>query len=69
MLKAKSSDWSVTANSDSNGEFNFNAVPLGEYVVTVAAVGFDQARQDVAVLSGSQPVLHLALNVAVARHA
>ena len=67
MIKAKSSDWSASTNSDANGNFTFNAVPLGEYVVTVAGVGFDQARQDIAVLSGSEPVLHFALNVAGAK--
>ena len=35
MIKAKSSDWSATVNSDANGNLAFNAVPLGEYVVTV----------------------------------
>src|SRR5438876_3029608 len=54
MLKAKSSDWSATTNSDANGEFTFNAVPLGEYSVTVAGMGFDQAQQDVMVLSSFQ---------------
>jgi hypothetical protein len=67
MIKAKSSDWSASANSDANGNFAFNAVPLGEYVVTVAGVGFEQARQDIAVLSGSEPVLHFALNIAGAK--
>jgi outer membrane receptor protein involved in Fe transport len=64
MLKAKSSDWSATTNSDPNGEFTFNAVSLGEYSVTVVGVGFDQAQQDVLVMSSTQPVLHFALNVA-----
>ncbi|MGC2474821.1 MAG: TonB-dependent receptor [Candidatus Sulfotelmatobacter sp.] len=64
MIKAKASDWASTANSDASGNFIFPAVPLGEYVVTVAAVGFEQTEQDVAVISGSQPVLHFALNVA-----
>jgi hypothetical protein len=64
MLKAKSSDWSTTQNSDANGNFNFNAVPLGEYVVTVAGRGFVQTQQNVVVLSSTQPVLHFALNVA-----
>ena len=64
MIKAKSSDWSATANSDSNGNFTFNAVALGEYVVSVAAPGFEQAQQYVVVIAGSQPVLHFALNVA-----
>src|SRR5271169_2292477 len=67
MIKAKTSDWSATANSDANGNFVFNAVPLGDYVVTVAGLGFEQGQQDVAVLSGSQPVLHFALNVAGAK--
>jgi hypothetical protein len=67
MIKAKSSDWSASTNSDANGNFAFNAVPLGEYIVTVAGLGFEQAQQDMVVLSGSQPVLHFALNVAGAK--
>jgi hypothetical protein len=67
MIKAKSSDWSATVNSDANGNLAFNAVPLGEYVVTVVALGFEQAQQDVAVLSSTQPILHSALNVAGAK--
>jgi len=64
MIRAKSSDWSASTNSDASGNFNFNAVPLGEYAVTVAALGFEQTQQDVVVMSGTQPVLHFALNVA-----
>jgi hypothetical protein len=67
MIRAKSSDWSATANSDTNGNFAFNAIPLGEYSVTVAAVGFEQTQQNVAITSSSQPVLHYALNVAGAK--
>ena len=67
MIKAKNSDWSATANSDANGDFAFNAIPLGEYMVTVAGLGFEQARQNVVVISGSQPVLHFSLSVAVSQ--
>jgi len=67
MIKAKSSDWSASVNSDANGNFAFNAVPLGAYVVTVAGVGFEQAQQSVVVISGWEPVLHFALNVAGAK--
>src|SRR5260370_7794572 len=67
MLKARSSDWSNTANSDANGSFDFNAIPLGEYVVTVLGLGFEQVQQNVAVTSSRQPVLHFALNVATAK--
>ena len=67
MIKAKSSDWSASVNSDAGGNFAFAAVPLGEYVVTVAGVGFEQAQQKVMVISGSEPVLHFALTVAGAK--
>ncbi len=64
MIKAKTSDWSATTNSDANGNFAFPAVPLGEFVVSVSSVGFEQIQQDVMITSGSQPVLHFALNLA-----
>ncbi len=63
MLKAKSSDWMTTANSDVNGNFVFNAVPLGEYVVTIAGLGFQKSEQSVVVTAGTQPVLHFALSI------
>src|SRR5579872_4280561 len=64
MIKAKASDWTETTNSDANGGFLFNAVPLGEYVVTVAGKGFQQTQQDVVVMADTEPVLHFALSVA-----
>jgi len=65
-LKARSADWTKVANTDSNGEFQFNAVPLGEYSVSVSSPGFTALTERVTVISGSVPVLHLALNVAAA---
>ena len=67
MIHAKASEWAATTNSGVNGDFTFTAVPLGEYVVTVAGVGFEQSQQNVMVISGSQPVLHFALNIAGAK--
>ena len=64
MIKGRSSDWSATTNSDANGQFTFGAVPLGEYIVTVAGQGFKQSEQGVVVMSGTQPVLHFALSIA-----
>ncbi len=66
MLKAKSSDWSKSTNTDANGNFEFNAVPLGDYSVTVASPGFVQSAQAVRVESGTEPLVHLQLRVAVA---
>jgi len=64
MLRAQTSDWEKTATTDSNGEFQFNALPLGEYSITVVAPGFSQASQKLVVQSGTEPVLHLELRVA-----
>ena len=64
MLRAKSSDWAKTTNSDSNGQFEFNAVPIGEYSVSVASPGFVQTAQDIVVASGTEPVVHFQLQVA-----
>jgi hypothetical protein len=67
MLKAKSSDWGQTETTDSNGEFQFTAVPVGDYSVAVANPGFEQASQDVTVISGTAPVVHFQLRVAGAQ--
>jgi len=64
MLHAKTSDWSKTATTDSNGEFQFIAVPLGEYTVSVASSGFAQTAQAVTVEPGTQPILHYQLALA-----
>ena len=65
MLHAKTSDWTATANTDATGQFLFNAVPLGEYRVTVASPGFAQVEQTVMVQSGSEPALHYQLKLLV----
>ncbi len=64
MLRSKSSDWGQTTNSDANGEFQFGAVPIGEYTVSVASPGFVQSQQDVVVVAGAEPVAHFQLQVA-----
>ena len=67
MLKSKSSDWAINTVTDSNGEFVFTSVPLGEYTVSVASQGFAQRAQTVVVESGTQPVLHYQLALASAK--
>jgi hypothetical protein len=64
MLKAKSSEWSKSVTTDATGEFQFNAVPLGDYSVSVASKGFGQISQEVVVISGTVPVVHFQLQVA-----
>lgn len=62
-LKAANSDWSRTATTDANGEFRIEAVPLGEYVITVSQTGFNTLEQKLTVVSGTAPVLHLPLAI------
>ncbi len=64
MLKAKSSDWFKTITTGASGEFEINAVPLGDYSISVASPGFAQTAQDVTVISGTVPVVHFQLQVA-----
>jgi len=64
MLRAKASDWTNTTNSDTNGEFGFSAVPIGEYSISVASPGLSQTAQDIVVISGTQPVVHFQLQIA-----
>jgi hypothetical protein len=63
-LKAITSDWSQTAQTDLNGEFSFTAVPVGDYRITVTQPKFETAEQTVTVVSGASPVLHFQLAIA-----
>ena len=64
MLRANASAWTKSTTSGAQGQFEFQAVPIGEYTVVVAAPGFRQVSGGVVVGAGSEPVLHLALAVA-----
>ena len=61
VLKAKASDYAQTVQSDVNGDFHFDAVPLGEYTVTVSQANFVSQETNITVLSGTAPILHFEL--------
>ncbi len=63
-LKAQHSEWVQHENTNSSGEFDFGAVPVGEYTVTVRLANFRQAQQSVIVESATNPVLHFQLALA-----
>src|SRR5882672_10500795 len=67
MLRATTSDWSMTTQTDAEGQFSLNAVPIGDYSVSVASPGFAQTERTVEVTSGSAPVVHFQLSVASAK--
>jgi TonB dependent receptor/Carboxypeptidase regulatory-like domain/TonB-dependent Receptor Plug Domain len=62
-VKSTSSDWTETVTSDAEGGFLFNLVPIGEYSVTVTHPGFAQAAENVTVESGTEPILHVPLQL------
>lgn len=66
-LRARASDWSKTAQSNADGEFEFDAVPAGQYSATIAAEGFALKEVVVEVSSGSAPVVHCQLELATAK--
>jgi hypothetical protein len=66
-LKARASNWSVKAETGPEGNFEFTAVPLGEYAISIAAPDFTPAEASVTVVSGSAPILHFYLQIAALR--
>jgi outer membrane cobalamin receptor len=64
VLKAANSDWTKSATTNDNGEFEFNAVPLGDYSVSITQPGLNAAQQTLTVVSGAAPLLHFELALA-----
>ena len=64
QLKAQTSDWQQSQESNTSGEFDFRNVPIGTYTVTVSSKDFLESQQDVIVQSDTSPVLHFQLAVA-----
>lgn len=62
-LQAKTSDFAKSMQTDAGGEFHLDAVPLGEYRVTVSQAGFVTQEQMITVLSGTAPILHFELRL------
>jgi Carboxypeptidase regulatory-like domain len=57
QLKSRTSAFSLTAQSDPDGQFTFSGVPIGDYDVTVTAPGFEASAPETAVVADSSPVL------------
>src|SRR5205823_14552457 len=65
-LRSTASKFAKTTKSDDAGEFQFGAVPLGEYYVTVEVPGFASERQALTLSSGSDARLHFSLTLSKA---
>ncbi len=66
-VRALTSSWMKTARTNSDGEFEILAVPLGGYRIVATSDGFSAAEQRVLVSSGSSPILHFQLSLAVVK--
>jgi hypothetical protein len=64
QLKSATSDWSQETQTNSDGEFTFAPVPLGDYVVRTRASGFSQLEQSFTLASDTSSILHLQLALA-----
>ncbi|HWY26989.1 MAG TPA: TonB-dependent receptor [Candidatus Angelobacter sp.] len=62
-LKSATSDWTKSTQTDQDGAFFFNTVPVGDYAVTVSQAGFANSQQKVTVAAESSPVLHFQLQI------
>jgi len=60
-LHAANSGFEQRTRTSDKGDFEFQAVPAGEYRVHVSMAGFAEAEQSLVVASGTAPVLHFQL--------
>ena len=64
VLRGESSGTEQKEQTNTDGQFTFDAVPLGTYTLEVSAAGFAPQTQRITVLSGSAPVVHFQLQLA-----
>ena len=64
LLKAANSQFSLHTETDATGEFDLPEAPLGVYQLEIASTGFATFKETITVASGTNPVLHIALDVA-----
>jgi outer membrane cobalamin receptor len=63
-LQSTTSDFSLSTQTNQDGEFTFNPVAIGDYTIQVSHAGFADAKQSLTVISESSPILHIPLNLA-----
>jgi hypothetical protein len=65
-LQAADSTFTLNATTDSEGAFELPQVPIGVYRLLIAAPGFATITEPLTLASGTNPILHIALQVAAA---
>jgi hypothetical protein len=65
-LQAAESTFTLTAKTDSEGEFELAQAPIGIYTLKISASGFATAEQPLTIASGTNPIVHIPMAVASA---
>src|SRR5260370_30322266 len=58
VLKARGSEFTLSASTVDAGQVHFDAVPLGEYLVADSVADFAADPQHAAALSATAPIFH-----------
>lgn len=66
-IQAVASAWTQTAKTNSNGEFIFSDVAVGDYTIAVSQKGFGTVQQRITVHSDTSPVYQFVLPVATVK--
>jgi Carboxypeptidase regulatory-like domain len=62
-LKAAESEFTLTAKTNSEGEFDLPQAPIGVYNLTISATGFATTAQPLIIASGTNPIVHIPLTI------
>src|SRR5579884_3808424 len=63
LLKSATSDYAQSAQTNQEGAFAFAAIPLGNYVVSIAQAGFDPLEREITIASETSSILHFQLTL------
>ncbi len=63
-LESLASHTRKAVTTSAEGEFRFDALPLGKYRLTVSHSGFDDGVEELTLDSGAAPILHIPLQIA-----
>ncbi|MGA2535010.1 MAG: TonB-dependent receptor [Terracidiphilus sp.] len=65
-LKAADSSFTLSAKTNSEGEFDLQKAPIGVYELNISATGFATTDEPLTIASGTNPILHVLLSIAPA---
>jgi hypothetical protein len=65
-LRAADSSFTLTAKTNSEGEFTLSQAPIGVYALKISATGFATTEVPLNIASGTNPIVHIPLSVAPA---